>query len=267
MQANLLTLNEILNRKERFLLKPYKSGIFLFGEFKILDGSGRNIISRFAPKMQEILAYLIIHTRPYKSGISAEKLSQLFWEGLEKKEAKNNRGAMLSKLRKTLEALEGIGIISDGIGWKIEYDKEKIYCDYYELLDLSEEYFNASSVEESKPFAVNILDILRRGIILQEYNFQWLDEIKADFGDNILNSAAVFFKTKMSEEDLQLSLLLADSILVWEPLNEIYFKIKLWTLNKLGRYGEAKEAYELFAFEYNKTFGNPYGVSLQAMLS
>jgi two-component SAPR family response regulator len=265
MQAKLLTINEIINRKDRFLLKPYKSGIFLFGEFRILDSEGRNIIGQFTPKMQEILAYLIIRTRPNGAGVSAEKLSELFWEGFDKKEAKNNRGAILSKLRKAMENLEGADIITDGQGWKIEYD-DRFYCDYFELLELSALYFNASSFEEKRLLSLNILDVLRAGIILKDFTREWVDEKKAEITDYIIRSATGYFEKHILEEDLYYSLLISETVLVWEPLNEVFFRIKMQILNKLGRFGEVKEAYDFYAAEYHKTFGNPLSVPLSAML-
>ncbi len=267
MDVNMLSLPQILKRRERFREKPYNGVVLLFGEFKILNGEGQNIINQFAPKLQEILSYLLINSyAPKREGISSEKLSEMFWSSFDKKEAKNNRGVVISKIRKTLEQIEGINIISSDAGWKVELS-ENIYYDYSELVELDKRYWSPERTEDGTLFEINMLDILRRGIILKDYNFEWLDEEKGAVADMLLNSATEHLTAGKYKDDHDISLLIADTALVWEPLNEYFLKIKLQTLNRMGRYGEARDMYHLFAREYQRTSGESFNISLSDMIN
>jgi two-component SAPR family response regulator len=101
-----------------------------------------------------------------------------------------------------------------------------------------------------------LLKILHRGSFLPDANYTWLEDIQSEISNNaldILTAAAAQFKA-----DPELLIEIADSIFLFDPVNEEALRMKCSSLVALGRHSLAKAAFNKFAKEYQHMYGEDF---------
>ena len=231
------------------------NAIYLFGGFHIYDMEGNNITKKFTPLLKELFLLLITHT-PEK-GITSERLKELLWFDKTEQSAKNNRAVNIGKLRSLLDAL-GENEVSNKTGsWELLLNTESIYVDYYEYLSL----YNRGKLTTREDI-LKLLQLTRQGGFLSDSGYEWLDRFKANVSDYVIDTLVSYSETSVNtttEPDMALQI--ADSISVFDQLNEYALQLRVNAYAALGKHSLAKKSYEKFAKEYLNAYGEKFNKS------
>jgi hypothetical protein len=95
-----------------------KQAIYLPDSFRVFDKNGINVTKEFSPMLRQLFTLLLLYTAKNGIGISSSKLKDALWFDKSEKNAKNNRGVFINKLR---QLFEQIGTIKTTIytgAWK-----------------------------------------------------------------------------------------------------------------------------------------------------
>ncbi|HSH19786.1 MAG TPA: LamG-like jellyroll fold domain-containing protein [Draconibacterium sp.] len=237
-----------------------KNNIQLFGEFKVIDNSGEDITDLFTPKIKELFLFTLIYT--FKSGIGAniKEINDVLWPGLSSKKVDNNRSVTLNKLRKILQQIDGIEIISNN-GFLQAKIKKPFYCDYiraHKLCQIPEGL--------SKQQLISFYEMVKKGRFLKGAHWPWLDEVRGFTGnqviDNLLKLASIYQK----EVNLSGIEKIAQRILDYDDLSEEAIYLQIWALQKANNSYLAKFNFKSFSKKYEDNFGEPYAMDFSTFV-
>lgn len=236
---------------------PYLSipkNIYLFGLFKIVDKEGEDISAEFSPTLRSLLILLITYSYNDK-GISGKEMMRLLWPDKDDNLAKNSRNVYISKLRTLLKKIGDIEIINKNSMWSIEISDE-VKCDYIEAINFIKLSENTHLTYES----INeILDILSRGVLLPDFEIDWLDNYKNVFSNEIIDMLYRLLKIETLSKTMHYKI--CDILFQFDYLNEPALFYKCRILYNDGKKGIAKNIYDSFCIEYQNSLGVPYAIS------
>lgn len=237
--------------------------IYLFGNFNVLAKTGKEITHELSPKLKEILLAIILNMKvqgDVRTGISSEKLTLLLWPDSNPVRAKNNRNSSIAKIRAFLHKTGCMDLEFSEMGWLFNCNKLSA-CDYLYYLNLKNELLKKTGPAEDLLAAY--IQIVGRGNLLSDISYEWLDPVKISVESEVISTCFKFISQNNLSTAAITGLNLMNVILRWDPLNENALQIKIRRLLELGRYGEAKSAYELFTLEYRKVFDKEYSISFK----
>lgn len=239
-------------------LLVHTSAIYLFGNFEVYDIEGNDITSEFTPLLKELLLLIITHTVPRPrgnvKGIPQEKLFDILWRDKSQKDAKNNYSVNIAKLKPILESIGACHI--EKVNGKIQFVAEEngVYIDYPAFMSIIRKQGCAPSEKQT------LLSILERGSFLNEVNYSWLDDIKSEVSnmaiDWLLENITTHTVTDSSE-----IIRIANTVFLFDQLNETALEYKCKALIAQGRYGLALETFQKFEKEYEHSYGEKPGKS------
>lgn len=235
--------------------------IYLFGDFEIIDTEGTEINKQFSPLLKEMFLVILLNTLKGK-GISSEKLNEIFWENKTGKNAKNNLSVNIVRLKSILSKVSDIHIVKNGERWECEYDSKKVRIDIADFLRLRSMYPN----EHGREYLSKMLYFISRGAFLKQAEYAWLDNIKADISNKIIDELLQESKNLNPEKDAEYIIEVANGIFNFDSLNEDALHLKCRTLDRIGRHSIAKATYERFAKEYKKSYGEDFAVSFNDII-
>lgn len=230
---------------------PPAKAVYLFGGFHIYDREGNNITKKFTPLLKELFLLLVTHT-PDK-GISSEKLREILWFDKTDQSAKNNRAVNFGKLRSLLDTVGEYDLNNDTGNWILKINSEAIYVDYFEYMEL---YAKGKLTDRGD--IQKLLELTRRGSFLNDMGYEWLDRFKTTISDYVTDTLVSYSETIRVEADPDLALQIADSIALFDPLNEYVLQLRVRTYTAIGKYSLAKNCYEKFAKEYIAIYGEKF---------
>lgn len=238
------------------------SRISLFGNFEVFDKTGNNLTQSFTPLLKELFLMIIIYTIRLEKGVSLDTLNENFWSGKDARDLKNNRAVNIAKLKALLEKLDSCTLRKEAGQWKFIYDKEQVYVDFAAYYHIISRKFIADrqSLDE-------LLDITRRGTFLQYENYKWLDDIKSEVSNNLLNQFTRYSSTLPISGNAELLIRMADTIFLLDELNEEALTLKCRSLIALGRHAIAKGVFEKFAVKYRQIYAEEFPVSFQQIIN
>lgn len=236
--------------------------IKVFGTFEILDGEGGDVSRQFSPLLKEMFLVILLYTLKNGKGVTSEKLNEIFWENKTGKNAKNNLSVNIVRLKNILNKISGIQIAKDGENWYCEYDNKNVSIDLADYLQLRVAYPN----EHGKLYLDKVLYFLSRGAFLKQMESPWLDDIKADVNNKIIDELTEEIVRLDAQQDAEYIIEVANCIAKFDLLNEDALRYKCKTLDKLGRHSIAKTTYERFAKEYRKSYGEDFEFSFNDIL-
>lgn len=220
-----------------------KSAIYLFDGFQVFDKEGKDITAQFTPTLKQLFIIVLLSGIKNKKGISSLKLTDILWPNKSESNARNNRNVNISKLRILLEKIGDIEITNENAYWKINVE-EGVFCDYNFVKNLSDRRAKTKLDNED---VRKLLSIVSKGEISPDIHAEWIDEYRSDLTDLIIDDLTKIAKT---QDDLSLLVQIGSTILKYGPLNEDAVELKCKSLYKLGKKGEAKQAYDDFCKEY-----------------
>jgi len=233
------------------------SSIYFMGGFQIYDRKGTNITASFPPTLKQLFLFLFLYTIKNGKGVSSAKLDEVLWFDKSGESARNNRNVNISKLRTVLEEIGGAEVVNENSLWKIKLS-DSIFCDYTEILHLIRQS-KASGITETEIH--ELLSLLSFGEFLPNIQSEWIDAFKSQFANETIDRLSSLFIENIVKDNLNIRYHLAESILVFDPLNDEAFSIKCAVLYHLGKKGTAKNLYDSFCREYKHVLGVDYVIS------
>lgn len=241
---------------------PQQNTIRLFGLFEVTDREGKDITPLFTPKVRQLFILLLLYSYKTRRGITSEDLNQLLWHGHTKKNATNNRGVNMNKLRQILASLDGIRIESHMENWFVVIDKECLFCDYCLALDLLK---NKSLIKDPQALSA-FYGLVERGPLLMDSEEEWMDEFKGYMSSEVIDILVSYSSNLSMEQDQETILKICDRIFLGDPFNEEAAEIKIKTLMKNNQVNQARYTYQWFCENYEKGLGSAFNKSFAQMI-
>jgi DNA-binding SARP family transcriptional activator len=235
--------------------------IFLFGDLKLYTLTGEDITGQFTSLVRELFLAIIIYSLKSGRGISPEKLIELLWSDKSEMSAKNNRSANLSKLKSLLSQMEYVQLSKDTGNWKIEIDFNFVYIDYHNYLQIVSTQKNLN-----KEKILSLMEITQRGSFLPSADYPWLDQVKSEVSNEVIDIYLQYANQITIEEDPEFLIRLANCIFSFDPVNEEAMVIKCKALSHLGKHSLAKETFKTFNKEYTALYGEEFKKDFHTVL-
>jgi len=231
--------------------------INLFGGFRAINKQGDDISAMFTPKVKELFLFVLFGSLKYETGSPVSEINLQLWPGLPTKKVTNNRAVTLNKLRKILQNIEGIGIVSSN-GYLFLRMEEPFFCDYAEAYHLCQ-----VSGGMNKQQLETFFHLIKKGRFLKGHQWTWLDEMRGYTGsqviDNLLKLASVYKK----EDKPHLVDALARRILEYDDLNEEAIYLQIWTLQQTKNTHLAKFHFNSFQTKFSESMGESYALDFE----
>ncbi len=242
--------------------KPVSS-ILLFGGFQMYDAKGVDISVKLTSTLKELFLLILVHS-VNENGISASVVQELLWPGKDDTSARNNRNVNLKKLRDVLSEMEGITIENNNSSLRVVMD-EKIFCDCHVVSRLLNRTYLTPLTERER--IELIIKNTHRGAFLQDIPVNALDNYKADFSNQIIDTLLEYARGLDMVKDEKLLVEIADSTFAHDPLNQEALVIKCVVLNRRGKYSLAKRSYDLFVKVYKNLYAENYPRTFEEIIS
>lgn len=224
-----------------------KGCIRLLGGFRVFDKDGNDITDSFTPTLKKLLVVIVLYTGNSPKGVSNKALTDFLWRDKDEDAAKNSRNVYLSRLRYAISPIGNTSLESDS-GLRFIRFGEGTMCDYLEVLKLME----AGKADRIGP----LLELLFNGVLLPNMEVDYIDPFKASFSGKVID----FLSSLLTDSSLPVKtrMRIADSLLLYDYVNEEALQTKCRILFSQGRIGEAKNSYLTFCKEYRKLMGEDY---------
>lgn len=234
-----------------------RNSICFFGGFNVRDRDGRDITSQFTPNLKALAILLLLHSAEASVGISSGKINRTLWSYKPEDAANNNRNVYVSKLRSLLEALDGFKITNKNKLWEVTLS-DGAQCDWICVKNLL-------AGEEDEETLSRILELLLRGAMLPDCEFDWLDSYKGDFSNYTINVLSKLLDAGNISDELKVKA--ANTIFLHDFLNEDALRAKCRILYKQGKTGLAKSVYDNFCKDYLSSINLKYEVEFKDLIS
>ena len=234
--------------------KNPQSSIYLFGQFQVFDREGNDITRLFTPLLKELFLIITIYTMRNGRGISSEELNEILWHNKSDKDAKNNRSVNIVKLKTILEKIGNCAINKKSGFWQLESDDAEMYVDYKKYVSLT---YAPADANKNNLYA--LLDIVKRGAFLAQTEYNWLDDIKSEISNFVINSCLSIIRSQDISKDPESIIEITNYIFYFDKLNEDALIYKCKSLILLKRHTLANNAYQKFSKEYKDIYGEDFG--------
>ena len=239
-----------------------RSKISLFGQFEVMTAAEQQLTRHFTPLLKELFLLIVTDSLRYNKGVPAEKMNEMLWNNKDVKDAKNNRAVNLAKLKNILEKLEGCTISRETGAWKFEFDPAVVHIDFFDYLQLFQK--PAGNLTDSD--ANKLLRISSVGFFLEQTNYEWLDPLKAEVSNFIVEALLQCNNIIEPDRHREKSIAIANAIFQFDELNEHALRIKCKTLIALGRHALAKTTYDKFSSKYKEIYEEEFSENYQAII-
>jgi len=229
------------------------NAIYCFGDLEFFDSEGQNLIKKFSPLLKELFLVTLLHSFKNGRGVSPDKLLELLWLDKSEEDARNNRSTNVSKLKTLLSNAGNIELSKQTGNYKINFDPNVIYCDYYEYLKIME-----NGKDLSKEGLISLISIINRGSFLPSIEYQWLDTIKSDVSNGTTDFLIHSLSNLSIEGNAELIITVANCMFLFDTVNEEAMTAKCKALAYLGKHSLAKSTFEKFQKEYEHLYGENY---------
>ncbi len=251
------------NIKHNLILpeKNVANQITLFGGFMASDREGNEISELFTSKVKELLLFVLLSTLKNNSGAMVSEIDEHLWPKMPQKKVSNNRAVTLNKLRKILQRIDGIEIITQNGLLYTKTDKP-FCCDYVEAFKLCH-LTGGMNKKQLEEFFI----LVKKGQFMKEVTWQWIDEMKGYTGnqviDNLLKLALIYKKDK----NLAGMESIAHRILEYDDLNEEATLLNIWCLRQRNNDHQARFYFDSFRSRYLKSMAEEYPMSLEEFIN
>jgi DNA-binding SARP family transcriptional activator len=236
--------------------------VSLLGGFNVMDKNGENITPNFTPILKSLLLLILLNSDHEEKGVNSKKIDSLLWFDKDEKAARNNRNVSLNRLKILLENIGEIKLINNGGFWKIAFGDD-VFCDYYAAM----EHIRSIKTNSTHPNLIpELLELLMFGPMLPYTHADWLDKFKSNYSNNAIDILGSLAMKKEYAKNDDLRIQIADSIFLFDSLNEEALGIKCNILYNAGKKGLAKSAYDNFTKEYHSLLGENYKYSLTQVI-
>jgi hypothetical protein len=235
--------------------------IIIFGGFQIIDAKGKDITSSFTPLLKGLFLYIMIASLRHGKGVSSKSIDEVFWLDKSKQSARNNRSVNILKLKTLLQKVGDCEISKDTGYWKFTFDPSSIFIDFHEYLQIIRK-----GKLQSKEDMNDLLKIIHRGPALQNINADWLDDIKSELSNEIIDNVLEFIHQQEDKIEPEYIIQIANCVFFFDMISEEAMIYKCKMLVKLGKHSLAKNAYEKFVKEFKVLYDENYAKSFAEVL-
>ncbi|WP_461114035.1 galactose oxidase [Spirosoma jeollabukense] len=240
---------------------PLPSSIFFFGNFQVLDHTGYDITKAFTPLLKELFLLLALNSIGKHRGVPSQKLNEILWPDKSERDAGNNRSVNITKLRNLLEKVAFCSLSKESGYWKIEFDFSQLYVDYECYSAIIED-----KVPLTKQTIIELGKITKRGSFLQNTEYPWLDDFKADISNKLINTFLKYVDTLPVSEDPEFLIQITTFIFDYDPVNEDAIILRCKALALMGKHTLAKNTFEKFVRDYKAIYGEDYEQSFSTII-
>ena len=239
-----------------------QSAIYLFGQFQVFDKEGQDITRLFTPLLKELFLVITTNTIRNGRGISSEGLNEILWHDKAEKDAKNNRSVNLAKLKTILERTGNCLISKDSGYWQFQVLDEDVYVDYKKLASLL-----PGAADSAQSNIYPLVDIIKRGSFLYQTEYGWLDDIKSEISNSVIDSCLRYIKSQHIPENPEFIIEITNCMFYFDHLNEDALTFKCKNLILLKRHTLASNTYQKFIKDYKDIYGSDFGKSFQEIIA
>lgn len=229
--------------------------IQLFDKFKAIDKEGNDMTVLFTPKIKELFLYSLLHTLKNGNGAQVAETDEQLWPGLPARKVANNRAVTLNKLRKILNRINGIEIVTQNSFLQAQLE-EPFFCDYAEAFKLCQ---TAGGMNRQQLETFYLL--VKKGRFLRGADWSWLDEIRGFTGNQVLDNLLKLASVYKNENRVQEVDTIAKRILEYDDLNEEATFLQIWALQKNNNQHMAKFNFDSFKTKYREMLGEEFTMS------
>ncbi len=225
--------------------------ISILGGFKVTGKDGRDLSAKFTPKLRSLFVWLLLRTRGLpENTIPTDEITDVFWFGLDRSAATNNRSVNFNKLRLIFNDIGDIRILMkrNVVTFVIGDD---ITCDYLEAVSLMQSFMD--SPEPDTDVLDRILRLCARGALLPGYESCCLDRYKAAYSELVISVMMKSAKSTRVKSDEALLVRVVDCMLGVDPLDEFAVRLKCRLLYSNGHKGLARETYDKWCLDYKRS--------------
>lgn len=248
------------------ILSLIKPGDYLFIEFGHNDQKEKGPEDGAYGSYTQRLKLFIHKVREYKGipvkegGISPKKLDEILWFGKSEKIARNNRSVNIAKLKSVLEKVGNCKLSKDTGYWRIDIDYDQVYMDYYEYLQIIR-----NKEQPDKQKIADLLIIIKRGPLLLNTDYDWLDDFKSEISHEVIDLFLKFAKSVTPDSDPEFIIQIANHIFYFDPVNENAMILKCRALAQLGKHTLAKYTFDKFTKDFKAIYGVEFEKSFQSI--
>jgi two-component SAPR family response regulator len=239
--------------------KQLVNSVYLLGEFAVFDKKGRDVTYLFSPKIKQLFVLILVNSRN-GSGIASKKISQLLWPDKDVAKTKNIKGVTFNHLRSIISDIEGIELTFTNDIYHFEMGQE-FFCDYMFVMDILDE---PGAVKEN--MLLQNMEIISRGSLLADVTDTWLDEIKLNFEEGLMEQLVPAIETGYAAGNYKTVLELCRIVLHIDPFNDVTLKYQLKSYRRIKGIDYCKKIYDHYTTEYKKSYGVDYEVTLDKLL-
>lgn len=236
-------------------------GIYLFGPFQSIDRDNNDCTRLFTPLLKELFLIITTYTIRNGRGISSEGLNELLWHDKSEKDAKNNRSVNLAKLKPILEKIGNCHIAKEAGYWQLQTGDET-FLDYKRFAILI-----AEPVPPDNRRIHALVDIIKRGAFLFQTEYNWLDDIKSEVSNAVIDRCLQYLRNHGETENPEFVIELANCIFYFDQLNEDALTFKCKNLIRLKRHNLASNTYLKFAKDYKDIYNADFTLSFQQIIA
>jgi two-component SAPR family response regulator len=121
--------------------------------------------------------------------------------------------------------------------------------------------------EADKSYLYALLDIIKRGSFLTQTEYNWLDDIKSEISNFVINACLALIKGQDISKDPEFIIEISTCIFYFDKLNEDALTYKCKSLILLKRHTLANNAYQKFSKEYKDIYGEDFGKPFHDIIS
>ncbi|MCF8381129.1 MAG: hypothetical protein K9H49_16265 [Bacteroidales bacterium] len=237
--------------------------IYLFGGFRLHLNEEQEISNKFSPILKELFLLILLNSSASSNGVSNKILLEQVWGDMSLKNAKNNLSVNINKLRTILGPELSIMLKNVSGFWKFDLEgmEHIIFCDYWECWKILRSE-NRNTEEQIS----NLIQLIHRGGLLLNTSYEWLDSIKAKISHQIIDLLVDFSSEKGAKSDPDFAIKIADTIFLFDMINEQAMELKCKALVQLGKHSMSKDVYTKFSKEYLILYDVAYERSLKEII-
>ena len=237
------------------------SAMYLFGPFQVFDKEGHDITRLFTPLLKELFLIITTYTIRNGRGISSEGLNETLWHDKAEKDAKNNRSVNLAKLKPILEKVGQCIINKESGYWQLQ-THDDTYVDYKTCVGL----LQATTVPDNAHIHA-LINIIKRGPFLLQTDYNWLDDIKSDISNAVIDRCLSYLRHHDLAENPEFTIEITNCIFFFDQLNEDALTFKCKSLILLKRHNLASNTYLKFVKDYKDIYSADFDKSFQEIIA
>ena len=234
---------------------------YLFGPFQAFDRDGHDCTRLFTPLLKELFLIITAYTIRNGRGISSEGLNETLWHDKADKDAKNNRSVNLAKLKPILEKIGSCSITKESGYWQVQ-SQDDTYIDYKKAVTLLQE----TTVPDSEHIHT-LIHIIRRGPFLLQTEYNWLDDIKSEVSNAVIDRCLSYLRRHDITENPEFTIEIANCIFFFDQLNEDALTFKCKSLILLKRHNLSSNTYLKFVKDYKDIYSAEFDKSFQEIIA